>query len=161
MIPSNILEELREWKNTDSWKFNSVVVTITGLLNSLLGMEYLPGELFTARLVCLNKEADKKGTLDTIRSIAVMGLLNKLIEFAVLNRIIDTIYDGDGLTREIISRDQIGFIKDAGTDLSILKLVVRYRQAKKFFCGPKSVFFIDLKKAYDSVDHELLFIKLI
>ena len=161
LIPSRILEEMKEWRRTDIPRFTAAVSTFTQVLNNVLEMPYLPAELFTARLVCLNKEADKRGTLDTIRPIAVLGLINKMIEFAVLKRIIRRVYDENGMVRpEIMSRDQIGFIKRGGTDLNILKLVVRCRSAKKDLYGTKAVLFIDLKKAYDSVDHELLFIKL-
>ena len=162
MIPSTVLKEINEWSKTDLGKYNSVVSSLTNAMNSLLKQDMLPVDLFTARLVCLNKEADKRGTLDTIRPIAVTGLINKMLEFAVLRRIMNVVYDENGRVRHtVLSKDQIGFIKGAGTDINILKLLVRCREARERLRGTKVVLFIDLKKAYDSVVHELLFIKLI
>ena len=92
-------------------KYSSMIITLTNILNSLLKSQELPPELFTSRLVCLNKEADKRGSLDSIRPIAVMGTINKLLEFAVLRRIVSIVYDSDNRVRpEIICKDQIGFI---------------------------------------------------
>lgn len=161
MIPSGVLKVIAEWVKTEKEKYKRVIETLVNVLNSLLKRDMLPMELFTARLVCLNKEADKRGTLDTIRPIAVTGLINKILEFAVLRRIMDFVYDENGKVRPaVMSKDQIGFVKGAGTDVNILKLLVRCREAKEWLRGTKVVLFIDLKKAYDSVIHEFLFIKL-
>ncbi len=42
------------------------------------------------------------------------------------------VYDYDNRVRpDIICKDQIGFIKGAGTDVNLLKLMVRCREAKE------------------------------
>jgi hypothetical protein len=86
-----------------------------------------------------------------------MSLFQKIIEHK-LKIIIDEKIESE----DIISRHEAGFMKGAGTEINILKLRVRARDlmAEKRGLARKYIFFIDMKKAYDSVNHEKLMAKL-
>ena len=61
-------------------------------------------------------------------------------------------------TEDIISIKQIGFRRGCGTDINIVRLKMKMQEVKTIKRGhTKSVFFIDLKAAYDTVIHSKLF----
>ena len=65
------------------------------------------------------------------------------------------------MKKKLINKKQIGFIKGCGTELNLLRLRQRVYDIKKVKnCFPKYLLFIDLKNAYDKVDHKRLFNKL-
>ena len=60
-----------------------------------------------------------------------------------------------------ISNSQIGFIKGLGCDVNIMRLRQRVDDVMEGKSNDeKYVFFIDLKAAYDSVNHDKLFLKM-
>ena len=80
-----------------------------------------------------------------------------MIESAILTRLLNEINN-----KKLINKKQIGFIKGCGTELNILKLRQRVYDIKKVKNQyTKYLLFIDLKNAYDKVNHRKLFNKLI
>ena len=105
----------------------------------------------------MNKKADEVGDINNIRPIAISSTFLKLIESAILTRLINEINE-----KKILCNKQIGFIRGCGTELNLLKLrqkVFEIKKGKDFFA--KYLVFIDLKNAYDKVIHKRLFNKLI
>ena len=86
----------------------------------------------------------------------------KILQCVVLNRLNEGIYT-DGKYRGILNRKQIGFIKGGGCDLNILKLRAKAKTLIKGsdFSKKMSILFIDFKYAFDSVNHTILFEKLL
>mgnify|MGYP003293343765 CR=1 FL=1 len=126
------------------------------MVNAVLHAPYLPKELFTARLICLNKEASKTGKLDSIRPISVIGFVHKIIDFVLNDRIKKFVY-----RNKLICDAQVGFMEKCGTEINIMKIMAKaYEANQKFRSNHIYIFFIDFRKAYDSVDHEILFQKL-
>ncbi len=65
-------------------------------------------------------------------------------------------------TNDVITKKQTGFMRGCGTELNLLRLIVRVDDAKRVSKGfLNSIFFIDFKAAYDMVSHDILFEKLI
>ena len=92
-----------------------------------------------------------------IRPIAISSTFLKLIESAILTRLINEINE-----KKILCNKQIGFIRGCGTELNLLKLrqkVFDIKKERDFYT--KYLVFIDLKNAYDKVVHKRLFNKLI
>ena len=116
----------------------------------------MPEEIITSRLFCLNKKANEPGDVNNIRPIAISSTILKIIESAILTRLLKEINE-----KNLLNKKQIGFKKGCGTELNLLRLRQRVNDIKKvnnYF--PKYLLFIDLKNAYDKVDHRRLFNKL-
>jgi hypothetical protein len=134
---------------------HEIAENIAEVINEILKEDTLPEKLFTARLFCLNKEGSKPGSVETIRPIAIESTLIKIVEKVLLNRIEGHIY-----SRKLIHVNQTGFVKGAGADMNVVKLRDRGAKIKKENGKEKYVYFVDLKNAYDSVNHRLLFSKM-
>ena len=129
---------------------------IKDILNRYLIPGVIPEEITTSRLFCLNKKANEPGDVNNLRPIAISSKIIKMIESAILTRLLDEIN-----TKKLINKKQIGFIKGCGTELNLLRLRQRVYDIKKVKTKyTKYLLFIDLKNAYDKVDHKRLFLKL-
>ena len=129
---------------------------IKNILNRYLIPGVIPEEITTSRLFCLNKKANEPGDINNIRPIAISSTILKMIESSILTRLLNEINE-----KKLINKKQIGFIKGCGTELNLLRLRQRVYDIKKVKnCFPKYLLFIDLKNAYDKVDHKRLFNKL-
>ena len=130
------------------------------LLNSLLeNEEAIPEEFLCSRLICLNKCANEIGKLENIRPIAVNGMIFKILERVILTRL--EIYSSDHDIK--IDKSQVGFIPKLGCDVNITRLRQRVLDVSDSNTNHRDnelIFFIDLKAAYDSVNHCKLFEKL-
>ena len=116
----------------------------------------MPEEIITSRLFCLNKKANEPGDVNNIRPIAISSTILKILESAILTKLLKEINE-----KNLLNKKQIGFKKGCGTELNLLRLRQRVNDIKKvnnYF--PKYLLFIDLKNAYDKVDHRRLFNKL-
>ena len=154
LIPGLALEK---FKNLKGEEYTSLVVKLTDMLNEIIQLDGLPEEIVTSRLLCLNKEATKPGNVDNLRPIAIASTLLKIIEWGILNRLLNTIKE-----KKLISKKQIGFMKNAGTELNLMRIRSRTHDLKKLKINKlnKYILFIDLKNAYDKVNHKRLFMKL-
>ena len=88
------------------------------------------------------------------RPISLLSNLDKIIEKLMYNRIIQFLEDN-----KIIDYKQFGFCKNFCTAHAIIILIENVQSALDnniFACG----IFIDLEKAFDTVDHSILLSKL-
>ena len=129
---------------------------IKDILNRYLIPGVIPEEITTSRLFCLNKKANEPGNVNNLRPIAISSTILKIIESAVLTRLLKEIND-----KNLINKKQIGFIRGCGTELNLLRLRQRVYDIKRTKTQyTKYLLFIDLKNAYDKVNHRRLFLKL-
>ena len=157
-IPGIAFKEIYDLKKKDVSGFDRCCSGIAELLTELLkGDEPIPDELFCARLLCLNKCPDSNGKLENIRPISIIGVLMKLMERVIQGRV----EMWEALNEIKISKAQVGFVKGLGCDVNIMRLRQRVYDLKFLRTKEeKYVFFIDLKAAYDSVNHRKLFSKM-
>ena len=157
-IPGTAFREIYGLKKKDLISFDKCCEGIAELLTELLkGQEPIPDELFCARLLCLNKCPDSNGKLENIRPISIVGVLMKLMERVIQGRV----ELWEALNDIKISKEQVGFVKGLGCDVNIMRLRQRVYDLKFLRTKEeKYVFFIDLKAAYDSVNHRKLFVKM-
>ena len=157
-IPGLAFKEIYNLKKKDKGTFDRCCSGIAVLLTELLkGDKPIPDELFCARLLCLNKCPGTNGKLENIRPISIIGVLMKMMERVIQSRV--ELYEC--LNDIKISKAQVGFVKGLGCDVNIMRLRQRVYDLKFLRTREeKYVLFIDLKAAYDSVNHRKLFSKM-
>jgi hypothetical protein len=162
LIPGNIFKEFKKLKKSNTLVYNFLCSKLADSLNEMIATNHIPIDMATSRLVCLNKNGSERGRLDSIRPISVSSTVLKLLQSTIQNKLNEKIYT-DGKYQGILNKKQIGFIKKGGCDLNILRLKAKAKLLlKKKEAGmSKSILFIDFKQAFDSVDHKILFEKLL
>ena len=112
-----------------------------------------PDVLKTAKVTPLHKSGDND-VADNFRSISVLSQINKVFEKLIHVRLMAFIQK-----HNILSNTQFGFRKGHNTSHSVNHLneqVIKHLEQKKV-CA---LLFIDLKAAFDTIDHNILAKKL-
>ena len=140
--------------NAEAFKFadKKITVYLCILFNVMLCHGYLPSKLMETIIVPILK--DKKGDLgskDNYRPIALTTVVSKLFEILILNRYQHLLQTTD---------HQFGFKQSHSTDLCVytFKQVIEYYKSRS---SPVYICFLDASKAFDRVNHNLLFHKLL
>ena len=112
-----------------------------------------PLKLKHAKIVPVYKDGDE---LDpgNYKPISLLSNINRIFEKLVYNRINNFI-----IKHKILCLSRYGFPKHCSTEHALLDIVgkiQRYMDEKLFYCG----IFIDLRKAFDTVDRNILLYKL-
>ena len=118
------------------------------LLNGIV-----PRQLKDAKIIPLFKSGDTS-VLDNYRPIALLTTFSKILEKIVCNRLTEYLENN-----KLVSSFQFGFRKKHSTLHPLLMFSNKITEAleNKEHC---IAIFCDLKKAFDTVDHNILFIKL-
>ena len=128
---------------------------MTFLTNFSLRFGVFPSELKLARVVHVPiLKAFDSSALTNYRLISVLTFFAKVFEKVINNKILDFISD-----HNVLYDQQYGFLKSRSTQHVIITLVVRI--TKSLHMGDLViVILINLKKAFDTVDHKILLQKL-
>ena len=153
-IPNKIISVIKKLKNNDKME---VINNLTQFYNQLFNdNNTIPDKIITSRLFCLNKEASLPGNIDKIRPISIFGPLMKIGEKVLLEHLLNFITNN-----KILNKKQTGFIPKLGCEINLARLRQRVNEVLKLPSHEqKYLLFIDLKNAYDSVDHNVLFYKM-
>jgi Reverse transcriptase (RNA-dependent DNA polymerase) len=139
--------------NTTSSVLNLLATPISEIINSSFVTGIVPPALKTARVIPIFKQGTKSNP-GNYRPISVLPYFSKLFEKAMYNRLYDYV-----IKKKILYVDQHGFQAGHSTVMSLLNIQDKISQAidnKEFSVG----IFLDLSKAFDSVDHNILLRKL-
>ena len=112
-----------------------------------------PADMKIAKVVPVYKSKDSS-LISNYRPISLLPAFSKIFERLVYNRLYKYLK-----TNKIITASQFGFQKGISTDLAILDLqnyVVESLRTNKWCIGV----FLDLSKAFDTLDHKILLQKL-
>ena len=112
-----------------------------------------PEKLKVAKVIPIHKK-DSKLECSNYRPISLLSNIDKILEKLMHNRLMKFLTE-----QKILYLKQFGFRKNFSTAHAIINLIDSIENAfdkSKFACGD----FTDLKKAFDTVDHEILLKKL-
>lgn len=142
-VPSSLL------KNT----YHSFIGPLTHALNLSLSQGIFPDELKLARVTPVYK-SDNPQKVNNYRPISVLSVFSKLFEKIMYTRLM-TFFE----KHKLLYKLQFGFRANYSTDLALTYLIDTINKAidsKEYAIG----IFIDLSKAFDTVDHNILLSKL-
>ena len=138
--------------------FDSVPDTLAEILQLLINLTFetgiFPSTLKTVKVIPIFKNKGSNQDVNNYRPISLLSNVDKIIEKLVYSRLISFLD-----LHNILSNRQFGFRKKHSTKLALISLTEEIRRSLdsgKFSCGV----FIDLQKAFDTVDHNILLCKL-
>ena len=142
-IPIKILKLLK----------NDISQHLSDIFNLSFSSGVFPDILKTAKIIPIHKK-DSKLECTNYRPISLLSNLDKILEKLMHTRLMKFLED-----EKILYHKQFGFRKNYSTAHAIISLIENIEKAidnNQFACGV----FVDLKKAFDTVDHNILLKKL-
>ena len=124
-----------------------ILTPLRHICNTSLGQGIFPEEMNIARIIPLFKSGDKQN-VSNYRPISLLPQFSKILEKIFNNRLMNFLNSNN-----LLYLRQYGFRKNMSTFMAIMELVENITTAMdngKFTIGV----LIDLKKAFDTVDHK-------
>ena len=135
-------------------KINSAITyPLSIIINQSLLSGIVPDDLKIAKIIPLFKKKDDT-KFENYRPIALLPIFSKILEKVVFRQMYKYVTDND-----ILSKSQHGFRNNHSTETAIIELT----DYLKMHIDNKHVpiaLFLDLSKAFDTIDFEILLIKL-
>ena len=132
---------------------SAVIEPLTHICNLSFSTGTVPDAMKIAKIIPLFKAGDK-ANFTNYRPVALLPQFSKVLEKLFCKRLEEFIEK-----HKLLSESQYGFRTNRSTSLAILELIEEITSAldkKKYTIGV----FIDLRKAFDTIDHKLLLNKL-
>ena len=132
---------------------HSIVDPLCDIFNKSISSGIIPDRLKIAKIIPIYKKNDKEN-IQNYRPIALLPIFSKLFEKILHQRIYDFF-----VTKKLLIDEQFGFRKNYSTCLGALNLtdyVIKNIDKGNYCLGV----FMDLSKAFDTIDHHILLRKL-
>ena len=142
-IPSVVLKATAEF----------ITEPLTHIFNSSFMESTVPKTLKTAKIIPIYKK-DEKNKPGNYRPISLLSIFNKLLEKLMYKRLYSffTKYN-------LFNKYQFGFRKNYSTTLALIEIIDKVR--KELDNGNNAIgIYLDLTKAFDLVNHDILLYKL-
>ena len=126
---------------------------LSSFLNAFMESGTFPKILKVAKITPIFKKGDSQ-MFDNYRPISLLPIFGKIFEKLIYSRLYDFL-----ISQKVIYDKQFGFRRNHSTAHAInysINKIIRNLEAKKHVIG----IFIDLSKAFDTIDHNKLLIKL-
>ena len=130
-----------------------ISIPLTHIINLSFSNGSFPNELKIAKIIPIFKSGDKKH-FSNYRPISVLSSISKIFERLAYNRLIKFITKHD-----ILYTNQYGFRQNHSTYMAALSLIDRISTGLDNKLTTAAIF-IDLSKAFDTIDHSILMEKL-
>ena len=130
-----------------------VITPLSDIVNHSFLTGVFPSAIKIAKVVPIHK-AGSTQDVNNYRPISLLSTFSKIIEKIVHERLYLFL-----IQNNVIYKSQFGFQKNKSTQHSLIEIIEKIRtciENKKYGCG----IFIDLKKAFDTVNHVILLQKL-
>lgn len=128
-------------------------IPILNIINNTFRESIFPQSLKEARILPLYKSGDKNNQ-NNYRSLSILPSISKPLEIAMNDQIMDFV-----VQKHIISNNQYGFVPDSNTASACVTVVSEIQTSldRKMITACLA---IDLRKAFDSINHAILLCKL-
>ena len=130
-----------------------IVVPLCHIINLSFSSGVFPDVLKVAKVIPLHKGGSTQ-ELNNFRPISLLSIFDKIIEKLMHKRLYHFLE-----VHKILYENQFGFQKKNSTAHSLIEITEKFKESidnGKYGCG----IFIDLKKAFDTVNHNILLTKL-
>ena len=132
---------------------NEICESVTLIINQSLTTGIFPNKLKIAKVIPLFKKGDIY-TFDNYRPISLLPSISKIFERMMYDQIYNYFQNN-----ELFYNSQYGFRKNHSTELATLEIIDRIIQEMDKYNTPINIY-IDLSKAFDTIDHNILLCKL-
>ena len=132
----------------------SIIVPVTHIINKSLSSGIMPQCCKKALITPIYKGEGDKYNPENYRPISILPILGKCIEYFVNQNLSEHLENN-----KILNDRQFGFRKENSTTYLMLELFDKIYNSKEKGNKP-AIIFLDIKKAFDTVDHTLLLRKL-
>lgn len=132
---------------------DAILKPVTMIINQMLNTGIFPDQLKIAKVNPIYKKDDEY-QFTNYRPISLLPALSKIFEKVIFNQLYEYFHQ-----KKLFYSAQYGFRKGHSTELASLELVDRIMIEMDKGKTPLSIF-LDLSKAFDTLDHEILIQKL-
>lgn len=155
---NNLKEDCAQGVDGISTKFikahkTIIIPTLTRLINNVTFSANFPNELKTAKVIPIFKSSDSSN-IANYRPISILPVLSKVFERNIYDQLINEINKHD-----LLKNNQYAYQTKSGTISACISFVSEVQislDAKML----TAVLFVDFRKAFDSVNHKVLLVKL-